>query len=398
MIKVRFAPSPTGVPHIGNIRTALFNYFFAKSQGGIFILRIEDTDQARKVEGAVEAIEESLKWLGVEWDEKIIQSENLQTYQDFAKELVSKGMAREEDGGAIRFITPKIGKTSWVDRVGDKIVEFENSDIEDFIILKSDGYPTYHLANIIDDHAEEITHVIRGEDWISSAPKHIMLYKAFGWDIPEFVHVPNILGEDRKKLSKRRGAKSVIDFKNEGYLPEALLNYLMLLGWSPKEDREILEKSEIEKLFKLENINVAPAIFDSKKLDWINGEYIRSLSSEQLKNRIVEFAEVDDRFLELAKSRMKTLLDFEVLVSPLIRGEKKNLSEPEKNVSNILEEKLSSVEWSKDSILDVLKQITQAENVKMQTIYKIFTGRENGLPLPESLEILGKEKTLELLN
>lgn len=398
MIKVRFAPSPTGVPHIGNIRTALFNYFFAKSQGGIFILRIEDTDQARKVEGAVEAIEESLKWLGVEWDEKIIQSENLQTYQDFAKELVSKGMAREEDGGAIRFITPKIGKTSWVDRVGDKIVEFENSDIEDFIILKSDGYPTYHLANIIDDHAEEITHVIRGEDWISSAPKHIMLYKAFGWDIPEFVHVPNILGEDRKKLSKRRGAKSVIDFKNEGYLPEALLNYLMLLGWSPKEDREILEKSEIEKLFKLENINVAPAIFDHKKLDWINGEYIRSLSSEQLKNRIVEFAEVDDRFLELAKSRMKTLLDFEVLVSPLIRGEKKNLSEPEKNVSNILEEKLSSVEWSKDSILDVLKQITQAENVKMQTIYKIFTGRENGLPLPESLEILGKEKTLELLN
>ncbi|MEX2007642.1 MAG: glutamate--tRNA ligase family protein, partial [Candidatus Levyibacteriota bacterium] len=271
MVTVRFAPSPTGIPHIGNIRTALFNYFFAKSQGGKFILRIEDTDSARKVEGAEEAIKESLSWLSVTWDGDIIhQSEHLDDYKKYAQELVSKSLAKEEDG-AIRFITPKTGATSWVDKVGNKTVEFENKDVEDFIILKSDGFPTYHLANIIDDHKEGVTHVIRGEDWISSTPKHILLYEAFGWETPEFVHVPNILGPDKSKLSKRRGAKSVLDFKQEGFLPEALLNYLMLLGWSPKNDREILSKEEIIKEFSLESINVSPAVFDERKLEWMNG-------------------------------------------------------------------------------------------------------------------------------
>lgn len=398
MVKVRFAPSPTGIPHIGNIRTALFNYFFAKKEKGIFILRIEDTDQARKVDGAVEAIEESLRWLGVSWDEKIIQSENLENYQNAAKELVSKGLAREEEGGAIRFIAPKTGKTSWTDKIGNKLIEFENKDIEDFIILKSDGYPTYHLANIIDDHAENITHVIRGEDWIPSAPKHMMLYRVFGWDVPEFAHVPNILGSDHKKLSKRRGAKSVLDFKNEGYLPEALLNYLMLLGWSPKDDREILSKDEIINLFSLEAVNVAPAIFDPKKLDWINGEYIRSLSNDDLRKRLSLIGKVDERFLDLAKSRMKNLKDYELLVGSLINSSDNNLNENEKQIAGGLKEKLSTANWNKDAILEILKNVTQEEDIKMQTIYKIFTGRENGLPLPESLEILGKEESLKLLS
>ncbi len=402
MIKVRFAPSPTGVPHIGNIRTALFNYFFAKVQNGKFILRIEDTDQARKVEGAEEAIEQSLLWLGISWDERLVQSEHLENYKKYAQELVEKGLAGKEDGGAIRFVVKKEGKTAWIDKVGNKKIEFENKDIEDFIILKSDGFPTYHLANVVDDNKQEITHVIRGEDWISSTPKHILLYEAFGWKAPEFVHVPNILGADKAKLSKRRGAKSVLDFKKEGILSEALLNYLMLLGWSPKNDREILSKQDFEKEFSLENINISPAIFDPKKLEWMNGEYIRQLSSEDLKKRIKEISEVkeiDDKFLELAKTRMKTLLDFDILVSPLVNGSAADLSDEEKKVAGKLKEKLSEIDsWDKDSILEILKQITQEENIKMQTVYKIFIGRENGLPLPESLKILGREKTLALLS
>ena len=406
MVIVRFAPSPTGIPHIGNIRTALFNYFFAKSQGGKFILRIEDTDQARKVPGAEEAIKDSLSWLGISWDEYIVQSTLLEEYKKFAQELVSKNLAKEEDG-AIRFITPKEGATSWVDKVGNKTVEFENKDIEDFIILKSDGFPTYHLANIIDDNKEGVTHVIRGEDWISSTPKHILLYKAFGWEIPQFVHVPNILGPDKSKLSKRRGAKSVMDFKQEGFLPEALLNYLMLLGWSPKDDREILSKDEIIKEFLLENINTSPAIFDERKLEWMNGEYIRKSQISNLKSKILEFSgdklkniesPVLDKLLELAQSRMKTLLDFETLATPFSSTVQTiELSTEEKKVAEKLKEKLSALsDWNSDSILSALKEVME-ENVKMQTIYKIFTGSESGLPLPQSLEILGREKTLALL-
>ena len=278
MTKVRFAPSPTGIPHVGNIRTALFDYFLAKANNGTFILRLEDTDQARKVEGAEEAIKESLMWLGADWDEFVVQSDRLDEYKKYAHELVGKGLAREEEG-AVRFIVDKsLGSISWVDAIGDKEIIYEAENIEDFIILKADGYPTYHLANVVDDHAMDITHVIRGEDWIPSTPKHILLYKAFGWGQPVFAHVPNVLGTDGKKLSKRRGAKSVLNFRDEGYLPEALLNYLMLLGWSPKDDRELLTKDDIIQNFALENVNSSPAVFDERKLQWINGEYIRKCS------------------------------------------------------------------------------------------------------------------------
>ena len=217
MTRVRFAPSPTGILHVGGVRTALFNYFLAKSTGGQFILRIEDTDQARLVPGAVDSIKESLQWLGVSWDEFVIQSERLETYKKISDELIAKGHAKSEDG-AVRFITPTTGKTSWTDAVGDKEISFENKDIEDFIILKKDGYPTYHLANVVDDHFMQITHVIRGEDWIPSCPKHILLYKALSWEPPIFAHVPNVLGTDGKKLSKRRGAKAVLEYKSEGIL------------------------------------------------------------------------------------------------------------------------------------------------------------------------------------
>lgn len=398
-IKVRFAPSPTGIPHVGNIRTALFNYFFAKANEGIFVLRIEDTDQARKVEGAIEAIEESLKWLGIDWDERYIQSEKLLEYKKFAEELTLKGLARKDEG-AIRFIVPKEGSISWEDKVGNKTIEFQNSDVEDFIILKSDGFPTYHFANVIDDHAINITHVIRGEDWISSTPKHILLYKAFGWEAPFFAHLPNIMGTDGKKLSKRRGAKSVLDFKSEGYLPEAILNYLMLLGWSPKNDREILSRDEIIKAFSLEKINVAPAIFDAKKLDWMNSEYIRNLSDEELEKKLLEFdkslgkIENMGQYVSLAKTRIKTLADFNGLI---INSRPSTITPKQKTMAEKLIEAYRSIDWSPTKISTATIAVRDQLEAKTSDIYTVLTGRPSGLPFEQKAYADGKDKTIDWL-
>ena len=398
-IKVRFAPSPTGILHVGGIRTALFDYFFAKSQDGQFILRNEDTDQARKVEGALEANLESLKWLGISWDELVTQSERLAHYKKYADQLVSEGKAKPEEG-AIRFIVPTTGKTSWVDIVGNKEISFENKDIEDFIILKKDGFPTYHLANVVDDHLMEISHVIRGDDWIPSAPKHIMLYKAFVWTPPVFAHVPNILGTDGKKLSKRRGAKSALDYKKEGIISEALLNYLMLLGWTPKNDKEIVSSEEVQKEFKLENIHTAPAVFDEKKLLWMNGEYIRQFEISNLKFKILEFdpkiSSINnfEQYLQLAQTRMKTLADFKELVE----NKDVDLTEKQKELARLLLEKYSDLQdWSKDEILKASFEIRDQLSASTKDLYIVLTGKPQGLPLAEKLELEGKEKTLEFL-
>jgi glutamyl-tRNA synthetase len=406
MTRVRFAPSPTGILHVGGIRTALFNYFFAKSQNGNFILRNEDTDQARKVEGSLEATLDSLKWLGVEWDDLVTQSERLLHYSSYAHELVEKGMAREEDG-AIRFITPKEGVTSWTDAIGNKEISFENKNIEDFIILKKDGFPTYHLANVIDDHLMEITHVIRGEDWIPSAPKHIMLYNAFDWEVPFFAHVPNVLGTDGKKLSKRRGARSVLDFKSEGYLPQALLNYLMLLGWSPKNDRELLSKEEISQEFSLANINSAPAVFDEKKLSWMNGEYIRQLSEDQL----IECLEVFDSefitqlrnmnllgLIAIAQTRVRTLKEFKVAIEQMIIPNESSLKEENNDLRKKVYDSLDALTtWDKQTILDMFMEDFLKKGIKFPSIYKAIYGVDRGLPIADTFELLGKEKTLQLL-
>lgn len=400
-VKVRFAPSPTGILHVGGIRTALFNYFFAKSQNGVFLLRNEDTDQARIVKGSLEATLESLRWLGVEWSELVTQSERLTHYREYAQQLISKSLAHEEDG-AIRFITPEKGTTSWLDAIGNKEISFENQNIEDFIILKKDGFPTYHLANVVDDHLMEITHVIRGEDWIPSTPKHLLLYKAFGWKAPVFAHVPNVLGNDGKKLSKRKGAKSVLDFKKDGYLPEALLNYLMLLGWSPKNDREILSKVEIEKEFSLDKINVAPAIFDKGKLLWMNGEYIRQLSPGELAARIKAYdstvsegvSETDFmKYVISAQTRIKTLADFKSLIVLFV-----NPTKPESRLLKNYAIELEKVsEWKSGMISGATISFMQRENIKYPQIYQELIGLKQGLPLGDVFEILGKEKTLKLL-
>lgn len=348
--RVRYAPSPTGEPHIGNMRSALFNWLFARHHQGKFFLRIEDTDQNRIVPNSLEKILEALKWLKLDWDDDLyIQSKRLDIYQKHAQELVKANKAyycycseerlrklKEEqkkkkitimyDGRCrsisnrqspsakkyvIRLKVPKEGQTEFNDQIRGK-VSFENKYIDDQILLKSDGWPTYHLANVVDDHLMEISHVIRGEEWLSSTPKHILLYQAFNWPIPQFVHLPMILGSDKKKLSKRHGSLSVLEFRDQGYLAEALLNFIALLGWHPKEkskiapqiqeqksknnfkgetEKEIFSREELIKLFRLEDVQKGAAIFDFEKLNWMNGYYIRKMNLEDLTKMTIPFLE-----------------------------------------------------------------------------------------------------------
>lgn len=399
-VRVRFPPSPTGIPHIGNTRTAFFNYLFSRHNNGDFILRIEDTDQARLVTGSEEAIFEILKWLGITYDEKYKQSERLDIYRKHTEELLLKELAYQDEG-AVRFKIPKGKIVEWKDAVGEKEISFKSDDLEDFVILKSDGFPTYHLANVIDDHLMEISHVIRGDEWISSTPKHILLYKAFGWQHPVFCHLPVILGSDHSKLSKRHGAESALDYRDKGYLPEALLNYMALLGWSPGGDRELMSIPEMVELFDLEHVNTASPIFDPKKLEWMNGLYMREkISDEELKIKLLDFYKNEneigkyvqnDAIIKLAKTRMTTLMDFKNFVE---KSSKENSNEPvQKELLSELS-KISDTEWLKDKIFEAFKKIMENNKIKMPVLYKIFTGREHGLPLPDFLEALGREESL----
>jgi len=404
MVRVRIAPSPTGIPHIGNTRTAYFNYLFAKHNKGKFIVRIEDTDRARLVIGAEKAIYEILQWLGIIWDEKYKQSERVEIYKKHAEQLLEKDLAYK-DGEAIRFKMPKVGETAWDDLIGKKHISFKNETQEDFVILKSDGFPTYNFANVIDDHLMEITDVIRGEEFISSTPKHIQLYKAFGWVHPNFAHLPIILGPDKTKLSKRHGAKSVLDLRNDGYLKEALLNFMGLLGWSHPKEKELISLSEFIDAFDLKDVGTVAPVFDLQKLTWMNGEYIRMMDDKTLKTILTDFYKDDkemmsfikdnakamDLILGLAKTRMKTLREFENLVV----YKAPELSTDEKNIAKSLLENFSAIKnWNKATILAGMKEVLKENKIKGNILYKIITGFETGLPLPESLEILGKQKTL----
>jgi glutamyl-tRNA synthetase len=341
-VRVRYAPSPTGMPHIGNIRTALFNWLFARHTGGKFIVRIEDTDQSRKVEGAVEQILESLRWLGLDWDEgpgaggecgSYFQSERLDLYKRYAQQLVDSGhayrcfcsagrlaqmrtqmaerkesvrtydrhcreltteeQARAESQGVvsvIRFKVPLSGETTFHDLIrGD--ITFKNGELDDLVLLKSDGYPTYHLANIVDDHTMGISHVMRADEWLSSTPRHVLLYAAFGWQPPLYAHLPMILGPDKSKLSKRHGATALLDYRDEGYLPEAIVNFLALLGWSLDDKTDVINREDLVKHFSLERISKTAAVFDIKKLQWMNGYYIRQLNAAELAKRALPYFE-----------------------------------------------------------------------------------------------------------
>ncbi|KKQ96635.1 MAG: hypothetical protein A3C27_01055 [Candidatus Levybacteria bacterium RIFCSPHIGHO2_02_FULL_39_36] len=406
-VRVRIAPSPTGIPHVGNTRTALFNFLFARHNNGEFILRLEDTDQKRIAPGSKEAIFEILSWLGIEPDKIYTQSERLDLYKQAAKNLLERKLAKEDEG-AIRFIIPK-GKTlAWKDAIGNKTIVFKSDVIEDFIILKSDGFPTYHLASVVDDHAMNISHVIRGDEWISSTPKHLLLYQAFNWEPPVFAHLPVILGPDKTKLSKRHGAKSVLEYRDQGYLREALSNFMALLGWNPGENQEIMNLQTMIDLFDLKDVNTGSPIFDIKKLDWINGIYIRSFSQEELIQKLKEYADRTNlkipetgalpKLIELAQPRMSTFQDFFVLIEPVFSFKKEVLNREEVDLAKITIGKLQELKsWTKDSILIALRKLMEKHKVKMPFFYVLITGRREGLPLPEIIEILGKDETLRRL-
>lgn len=341
-VRVRFAPSPTGYLHIGGLRTALFNYLYARHTGGKMLLRIEDTDRTRFVEGALENLLKALKWSGVEIDEGVmldengnvtekgdcgpyIQSERVKAgiYDKYIDQLIEEGKAyycfcsqervdkvRDQmradgltpkyDGlcrsipleeakqrvangeeHTVRLKLPKDYDISFNDRIKGKIT-FNTDDQDDQVLIKRDGYPTYHFAVVVDDHLMGITHVVRGDEWISSTPKHVYLYEAFGWQAPEYIHLPTVLNKDHKKYSKRNGDGMVEDFIEEGYTPEGLINFLSLLGWSPDSEEEIFTMEELAKQFDFDRVNKTGAVFDKKKLDWVNGHYVRKLSPEEL--------------------------------------------------------------------------------------------------------------------
>lgn len=346
-IRVRYAPSPTGRQHIGNFRTALYNYLFARKNGGVFFIRIEDTDRARSVEHGIEMILGTLRRMGLSYDEgpflthdgKIeqrgnkgpyIQSERLRIYRQQIDQLMEQGdiypcfctperldalrKSQEEaklptgydrhcrsipadeasqrvlsgEAHVFRFKMPDEGETEFHDAVRGPVT-FRNDLLDDYVLLKSDGYPTYHLASVVDDHLMETSHVIRGEEWLSSTPKHVLLYKAFGWTAPKFAHMPLLLNPDRSKLSKRQGDVAVEDYLDKGYLPEALINFVALLGWNPSDEEEIYSLEELAKAFELKDVNSAGAVFNHEKLDWLNGKYLRMMPLDRLAERAAPF-------------------------------------------------------------------------------------------------------------
>jgi nondiscriminating glutamyl-tRNA synthetase len=383
-IRVRFAPSPTGTMHIGNLRTALFTWLFARNQNGKFLVRIEDTDQKRLDKEATKKIFETLDWVEMDVDEGVylenekikqkgdfgpyIQSERLDVYKKYTQELLDKGLAyycfcsaerlekvREKQRAekippmydkkcrdlkpeevqkkieagekfVIRMKVPTDEKIYFEDKVFGKI-EVDSNTVDDQVLIKTDGFPTYHFAVVVDDHLMEISHIFRGEEWLPSTPKHVLLYKFFGWKVPKFVHLPNVLGENKKKLSKRQGDVSVGDFKEKGYLPEALINFLSLLGWNPKSNQEIMSREELIKNFSLNGLHKAGAIFNYQKLDWINAQYIKKQDDEKL------FKIVEKFFDEYLKEN-NFEKDLEKL-KKIVRVEKtriKNLSEIKENL------------------------------------------------------------------
>src|ERR671913_2394530 len=292
MVRVRFAPSPTGYLHVGGARTALFNWLYARRHGGAFVLRIEDTDVERSQAELVTGILDGLRWLGIDWDEgpetggphaPYFQSQRLDRYRAAAKQLLDSGQAFEDEG-AIRFKVPA-GKTAFTDSVHGPI-EFDNEHIESFVILRSDTHPTYHLSVVVDDIDMAITHVVRGDDHISNTPKQVLLYGAFGSTPPSFGHVPLIMGPDKKRLSKRHGATSVMEYQRLGYLPEAMVNFLALLGWSPGGDQELFTRDELVARFALEGISGGNAVFNTEKLDWVNQQHIQRLPASEVAARL----------------------------------------------------------------------------------------------------------------
>ena len=477
---VRFAPSPTGYLHIGGLRTALYNYLYARHTGGKFILRIEDTDRERYVEGAIENLIASLKWAGIDYDEGVfvedgkivskgdngpyIQSERLDIYKKYVDELIEKGYAyycfctkerlddlREEqrikgqvpkydglcrgvsledakkriaagESYVVRLKLPHDENIAFHDMVrGDVVIN--SNEIDDQVLMKSDGFPTYHMAVVVDDHFMGVTHIVRGEEWLASTPKHVYLYKAMGWEAPEFVHLPTVLNKNRKKLSKREGDVSVEDFRGRGYLPEGLINYLALVGWSPEDEKEIFSLKELQEEFTFERVGKSGGIFDKDKLDWVNAHYVKSYPLEKI-------AELSKPFIIESKLMKAEEIErdphyYEVMIET-VRDSVSRLDEIPDRISFIFKD----FEITEDSALEVLKgetvkellegglkllkdveafdeensktfmkEVQKATGIKGKNLYMPFraaiSGNVHGPEMNNIIYLLGKDKMIE---
>lgn len=470
-VRTRIAPSPTGLPHVGTLRNALYSWLLARHHGGQFVFRLEDTDRERYDAASEQALYDAFRWLGVDYDEgpdkggpygPYVQSQRLPLYQEAARQLLESGHAykcfctrervaeirqarqnanihpygydrhcralspdearRLEGEGiphVIRFAVPLEGATTFHDEIrGD--ITYQNRELDDHVLIKADGFPTYQLANVVDDHHMEITHVVRSEEWIPSTPRHVLEYQALGWAMPRFAHPGLILGKDGKKLSKRHGAVYVGEYRTQGYLADALVNFVALLGWSPGGDREILPREEMIRLFSLEGLNAAPSVFDVDKLNWMNGVYIRQLTPEALLEETLPFlqeaglvrgepeGEAREYALEVVKleqERLKTLAEAPAVTDFFFREEpvydeaavNKWLRRPEARaaLNAVLARMQALPEWTVESVESAVRGAIEELGVKAGEVIHptrvAATGRTVGPGLFESLAVLGRE-------
>mgnify|MGYP000134072720 CR=1 FL=1 len=466
-VRVRFAPSPTGYLHVGGLRTALYNYLFARRHGGAFLLRIEDTDQARSVPGAVEGLIQALKWADLEYDEgpgvgglhgPYVQSERLALYRSEVDRLVASGhayacfctaerldevrkrqekekrpskydrtcvvlptweVARRRDVGELHVIRMRVpdAETIVVQDIVRGEVSFESDTIDDSVLLKSDGFPTYHLANVVDDHDMRISHVIRGEEWLPSTPKHLLLYRAFGYDAPQFAHLPLLLNPDRSKLSKRQGHVAVEEYRDAGYYPEALVNFVAFLGWNPGGEREIFSLEELVPEFSLERVNKAGAIFNVEKLDWFNSTYLRARPAEQilaeLRPALTErgWDRFGDAYLlrviELMRERVRFPREYLTEATYLFEDptayeaatrEKRWTADSPRIATALLERIVSLEPFSHDPIEGAFKSVAEAEGVKtgdlVHPVRLALSGIGRGPSLYDMMDLLGRDVCL----
>jgi glutamyl-tRNA synthetase len=404
------APSPTGFLHIGGVRTFLFNWLFARGQGGEILLRIENTDTSREVAEATDQIQESLRWLGIDWDGDVrFQLDTADTARALAQELLSKGHAYEDEG-AIRFRQPKEGTVSWVDAVRGEI-EFRNELLPDLVIVRSDGRPTYNFISPVDDVTDEITHVIRGEDHVSNTPSQINILRALGADLPVYAHVPNINGDDGRKLSKRRNAVALDDFRNAGYIAPALLNFLALLGWSYDDKTTIMSRHELVERFSLDRVVASPATFDYKKLDWMNGVYLRDLQPDEYAHDLIKY--LREQGIDWPDERVRA-------TAPLVQEKIEKLGqypdfarfffedvEPpaglDERILGGAVERLQTLEpWTAEAIEHALRALVEELGEKPRTGFQpirlAITGSKVSPGLFESLELLGRDESVARLD
>jgi glutamyl-tRNA synthetase len=404
------APSPTGLLHIGGVRTFLFNWLFARGRGGECLLRIENTDTSREVSESVEQIERSLRWLGIEWDgETTFQLDVMQRAKEEARRLVAEGAAYEDEG-AVRIRMPDEGSTGWDDAIKGRI-EVPNAELEDLVLVRSDGRPTYNFASPLEDWLDGVTHVIRGDDHVSNTPKQINVLRALGAEPPVYAHVPSVFGADGKKLSKRHGAVSVDEFRDAGYVPEALMNFLALLGWAPDGETTIMSRDELIERFSLERVGSSPATFDYAKLDWMNGIYLRALSPDEYAERLIAYLREqgvdwpDDAVRAagpIVQEKIGRLDEFASFAGFLFHDVEPDPALLDARILDAAASALATVEpWSASEIEAALKQLCDDLGEKPRTVYLpirvAVTGSRVSPGLYESLELLGKEKSLARL-